>query len=1650
VTFFGRTVMRLASGIQSGWRWLRQGPSRPAPGPSTLDDPFPFSLVLNDEIRLIRDRRSVYREGTEVPRPDLSLSIEPREPARNRGLIESVRIWYSKLSMALNELSDRENVSRRAASARPDSDAAESAKKEARERALENAEKETRECALDENLVGLAFSGGGIRSATFNLGVLQGLADFGLLKNFDYLSTVSGGGYIGSWFVAWVKRERSLQNVEKQLRPSRVEQSESFRTWEGQEPPEPLTRRVVKEEEPEPIYHLRSYSNYLAPRTGLLSVDTWVLIAIYLRNLLLNQLIIVPATVVLILLTRYMIILYKPSSWRILFPADASRLGWYNFLAGAMVGLSFRALISTSYLVRKLRRGRSSGGMKPFAVLPLLRTPFSLLGVVALAVLPPGRGILSSYLTSWSRSFDWIGPRSSFFDGVVFSGLILGLFFPEYLVGVVYGVRRLFFRIVDVIRQAVGLGPLPRYEDSDDDAEAPRRTQLCELQLGILLPVLVSALLFCQQFEAGGQGGSVGSPWLNGTILGGPEDKASLISSLIPRGGLDYLRRWWPEPGRGGKALALGVFIGLQYALAQSLVVLFGAANAVKSFWKKAGRRDAVEALSASVWSAMTALPIGLLGGAILFFVVESLARFTSQNQHLGGVAALLLLGPPLALLVFVVGVLLEVGLLGDALGEDTREWWASLSAWVLLCAIGWVAVIGITLFGRFAVDWFGYQVKYAVVAQSALIGSWLATSITGVLAARDARSRSARQGGPREWVAAAAPPVFVVGLLVLTSVLVGRIMQDPLPQPEAPEAYWSGLLDVTRCATLRYWIVIFGLIFLVMWWRVNVNQFSLHDLYANRLIRCYLGASRPRELRGRWSPKYSPSNCEGPVRQPNPITQFDPDDDLPLGDLTIRRHDQHHPEKDCYVGPLCLINTAMNLVQGDELAWQERMAESFVLTPVFCGSKSTGYRRLPDYGGNLGLGRATSISGAAASPNMGYHSSPAVTALMTIFNVRLGWWLGNPRYSKWRQPGPGMGSYLVDELFGRTNARQDYVYLSDGGHFENLGVYELVRRRCRFILVCDAGADPKFEFFDLGSLVRKCRTDFGVRIEIDTTPLVRQGERSLSRWHCAIGKIHYEDVDPQAIPGILVYVKPTLTGDEPSDILNYASQNAQFPHQSTLNQFYGESQFESYRALGHHSIREVFREAVRDIGHDLDQTDQLFAELQRHWFPPPPDLEKNFRQTSRAITGLQRDLRMDDDLRRLSEDLYPELADDRPPPPPLKRDAEFHTVNQMLHLMEEAWIGDQLESYHQHPMNRGWMNAFRRWTRADAFQRHWVTLRGMFTADFVRFCERELYLRTAPARPQRVSITVPPPPPVVAGGEDTVVILESPSPAEASPLMPPYERDCDRSRLHATTPPSSFVVESSVEPPRPPLVFSTDDPDWPEAYRAINHEFQLEWPGLRWKKLGSDGVGLDPLVAAASRSIEGEAINMTGSRVWLVTIPRAGNLLKQHDQDNPSKSRTCGLILIWNRPADPNGTDKGVPYELFIWLQGPYRTLSVGREALALVLDEFWEERSNQTFTIKTRYPVAGAAGSADRWQAGIWLNFFHVFAFRSVRHLTAQEIGTPGPEEPSDLVVQRTFYPSFWPTYKQDRERAWQAGRSIAGVIASTRHAPAKWVDQ
>ena len=258
-------------------------------------------------------------------------------------------------------------------------------------------------------------------------------------------------------------------------------------------------------------------------------------------------------------------------------------------------------------------------------------------------------------------------------------------------------------------------------------------------------------------------------------------------------------------------------------------------------------------------------------------------------------------------------------------------------------------------------------------------------------------------------------------------------------------------------------------------------------------------------------------------------------------------------------------------------------MAAPFSVSRLHCGSWVLGYRPSARFGDGITLGTALAISGATANPNQGYNSSPLVAFLMTLFNLRLGWWLGNPgRHGAltWERSGPAHAALpLFNEALGTTNASYAYVNLSDGGHFDNLGLYEMVLRRCGHIVVVDAGCDYAYVFEDLGNAIRKIRIDLGISIDIQTVSPKKEGAQVS---YYAIGTIRYSQLDGSGTDGTLLYIKPTLCGLEPADVAHYAASHPEFPHEPTSDQWFSESQMESYRALGFHAVTTICRSATK------------------------------------------------------------------------------------------------------------------------------------------------------------------------------------------------------------------------------------------------------------------------------------------------------------------------------------------------------------------------------------------------------------------------------------------------------------------------------------
>ncbi|WP_422932017.1 patatin-like phospholipase family protein [Singulisphaera sp. PoT] len=1179
--------------------------------------------------------------------------------------------------------------------------------------------------ALREHLVGLSLSGGGIRSATFAVGIIQGLAKLGLIKRIDYLSTVSGGGYAGSWLAAWIRREGSVSNVEDQLAQGRIVNARAEREF--------LTDADVVDEEPEPIYHLRAYSRYLAPRAGLLTADSWSVVATYVRNISINLMMLLPAAMIIVLLVRSLNNLFNlavPSSFY-------DQNNWFLLIPLLLIGGTFlvRGLITNDRAIEDLRNPAAANApvnkekMLDEIVLPLL---------IASVLLP-----LSLMSISW-----WLWPEEdryarhgrlnehNFFRWFWLPGspLWTNLRRPEFLPEVVLSV---VLACTAVAGWFIGL---------------KRWTMFV---FAVLIPLILTLLSHLTRGPLAPGPDPAKSP----TILYVPAFSAVFTVGLV----LAYIAKGWGDRAR------------------QSWVLL------------------------------RTAVGTGIAGGILLAANVQILYIYCSSRPDL-----LATLAPPACLLSLVASINVHVALLGHSMNEDEREWWAYLNAHLLIVALGWLAIFGTIIYLPALLYMLPVYVKSPSLQTgiwASLISSWLGTTFAGILAGKSRQTGSGHGNVSLETVATIAPLVFLIGLFALLSMsfeLLRPALETGLsdllrmifgPPRTAPQSLsidihpnYFDRINGAKLVPIVSSAVVLAFVFKFVSRFVDVNLFSLNAMYANRLVRCYLGASRrmPRWER-RWgrgrdrregggAPTHvgsGPSDFREPDRRPNPVTGFDAKDDLPLS--TFRIGNVFHGKE--YRGPQLLINTSLNLIDTEELAWADRKSESFVLSPTHCGSKGTGYARVvPEMvDKDLTIGRAIAISGAAVDPNMNYHQSPALTAFLTIFNARLGYWIENPRPSErpdvlrarnpyespepWKGKSPHYGMLLISELFGSTDNRGEYVHLSDGGHFENTGVYELIRRRCRYVIACDATTDRGAADGNLSNLIRLARIDLGIRIEIDTSPLQLDGDASrLCRSHVVIGSIRYDDVDNGQSPGVLVYIRASMTGDEPPDVRNYAAVNRAFPYTTTGNQFFDESQFESYRVLGDHVARVVFEDAKADAERteklwaepDYDTefrlgNNRLFAAIRRRWAESIPIRDQRFLESTKSYSAIQQALREDPTLRDLTHQVYPELpngADGEPGPghAPVSatksrvvdadgRRVELLAVAQMLQAIENAWLGLDLKSHPDELISHGWWSVFRRWTATDAFHRNWPTLRPEFSTEFSRFVESRLGL--TPSMPE-------------------------------------------------------------------------------------------------------------------------------------------------------------------------------------------------------------------------------------------------------------------------------------------------------------------------
>lgn len=1101
-------------------------------------------------------------------------------------------------------------------------------------------------------LTGLAFSGGGIRSATFNLGVLQALARLKLLGQFDYLSTVSGGGYIGSWFVAWVHRATRAEKQEpteesknsKTTMDSRLEtvtnelsSSVSVSACDDDRP------RAAMQPDPAPIWHLREYSNYLSPRIGLWSTDTWTIGITYIRNFFLTLSLLLTTLITLVLFVRIATLFYFKSA-QAMEPYDSA-----------------------------------------YVIIPVLFC-------------------LSIFLTTMLGGIELCGnsrqeKRKIWVSYVAVSSMMIAAVTGSLWLWHSYTSPQEMFSIT--------------------------LNQILPWNLSqILLEFASDSIVFTQPFAFIAL--FVTSGWFLGMIIGGFNCRKTKVDAE-------------DTTENAAPATTSRFTWVLWFLIAAPIVclsVLFGLLALLGQWMQNWLPAETVQPWAAELW----------------YIVVW---------------------GPALMVLVFSIVALVFVGVTGNILRELDREWlarfFAVLSKWMVLLT----SLTALVVYS----PWLVGLLDKMPLANISITAVWGILSTAGAYLTRTLTAdKSSMQGWIRKTILITAPYIFILGMIILTIWLTevsiqfvhAQILHDEFYDYLSydPSKYWESLIHINIGALS---LMLLGTAVFTFLWsqRVGVNRFSLHSMYADRLIRAYLGASNLK-------------------RNAHPFTGFDNDDnEIHMHDLVheptaAKNPDSGKKEKIC-TEPYLIINAAINLVSSKRLAWQKRKAASFTFTPKYCGYEFCGDNGSDNHADKIGrvggfiessryagkgegvsLGKAMTISGAAASPNMGYHSSPALTFLMTTFNIRLGWWLPNTA-SKDRnlaaRSEPRLGLlYLWNELLGRTNANSDYIYLSDGGHFENLGIYELVRRRCRIIVACDAEADPDMTFSGLGNAIEKCQIDLGVPIDIDVSQIKPDKETGNSLWHCAVGCIRYSEADRDQPDGTLLYIKASLTGDEPMNVETYANSHQDFPHESTADQWFDESQFESYRALGEHITYRVLENAINIAStvkdNNQNRVERVIVELRKQWYagadvqgkvPADHDaLLEAILDTLRTGEHLAfLDCQLYPNLSKVSDEYYPSESGKFLPANYAQFRAGFYFCKRLIQFMQQVYYDRHLDLEHAAPGNRGWMNLFRRWSWSRMLRFTWSVTAGTYGARFQSFCEHHLSLDTGEPEFNKEPLTI-------------------------------------------------------------------------------------------------------------------------------------------------------------------------------------------------------------------------------------------------------------------------------------------------------------------
>lgn len=487
-------------------------------------------------------------------------------------------------------------------------------------------------------------------------------------------------------------------------------------------------------------------------------------------------------------------------------------------------------------------------------------------------------------------------------------------------------------------------------------------------------------------------------------------------------------------------------------------------------------------------------------------------------------------------------------------------------------------------------------------------LGSGAAAALAAWLIAHLSQ-RSTNGTGLFGWMAKRLPLfAFIAGVLLfgVFAMLIDTLVLTLLFPGGVPK---SGVVAGSALQNWGLWVMLLGVLTLLTGWFAGfINLSSLHNLYAARLTRAYLGASNIARLKQR----EAASN--------KPITATHACDDLDAQTYLTAKA----------LAPLHLINVTLNETRNhdsSQLVERDRRGVPLVFGPegiVIDGARGgvqgaafLSWRKLHKVE-RLTAGQLCAISGAAASTGMAAKGSMGTALTLGFANVRLGYWWDTGdmlarkpgKFKRWTASIFGTYIYLFNELTSRYSRDYARLHLSDGGHFENSGAYELLRRRVKGIVVMDNGGDPGFQFGDMENLIRKARIDLGLSINIATRQDIKAlfGRQALALflngtygdWRQRAAKrvpeqsdgafalllnVYDNDAlngDGEPVPCMrMLWLKARLMSDLPQDIVGYGLNHPTFPQQTTADQFYNEAQWESYRGLGYCMIHALLSRTV-------------------------------------------------------------------------------------------------------------------------------------------------------------------------------------------------------------------------------------------------------------------------------------------------------------------------------------------------------------------------------------------------------------------------------------------------------------------------------------